>query len=101
MKYKFKFESNTEHLMQDMLCLPIVDENEKYLTLSETLDLLNEKELLESKVEADKEVNALWREETKRLIDENEKMREILVKAHAERIIDYELLIDIEKIIKK
>ena len=101
MKYKFKFESNTEHLMQDMLCLPIVDENEKYLTLSETLDLLNEKELLESKVEADKEVNALWREETKRLIDENEKMREILVKAHAERIIDYDLLIDIEKIIKK
>ena len=101
MKYKFKFESNTEHLMQDMLCLPIVDENEKYLTLSETLDLLNEKELLESKVEADKEVNALWREETKRLIDENEKMREILVKAHAERFIDYELLIDIEKIIKK
>lgn len=101
MEYKFKFDSNTENLMQDMLCLPIVDENEKYLTLRETLDLLNEKELAEKQLEHEKERNKLWKKETKRLIDENDKMREILTKAHAERFIDYDLLIDIEKIIKK
>ena len=49
----------------------------------------------------EKERNKLWKKETKRLIDENREMKEILVKAHAERFIDYDLLIDIEKIIKK